>query len=383
MKITFTRFIIGLLAILLMLTPITKADTEMLFTDNFEGNLDGWEIFSTPDVVIRSSNDPSHDKVLVLIPNGDVYALVRGSDRWKGIRMQGDVLFPKDESNYLGIIYNFRTVGGRTDFGNIYIKGDGSYLQANPHWDFNVGRTLYPEFHVNLSGTAAIRIGEWQHFKVEVIKNECHFYVGDMSTPQLTYPLRSLKTSGHFGLQPRSVGGEVWVDNIVVDSIKTFTYKGPSRPAISYETESLLTRWEVLGPLERNKDDVPRNTDAKGNSWRSFATDERGAVITAMVTDYQGPRTVAYFRTRFEHGKDEELFLHISTVDDLAVWVNGRFQWFIPRDENAWFDFRKKPEHAGQRIPIPIRKGENQIVVRARGGVYASGGFYACLETPK
>ncbi len=358
-------------------------DSETLFSDNFEGDLRQWKIVSAPDVVIRDSKDPDHGKVMVLIPNGDVYALVRGSDRWNGIRMEGDVLFPTNESNYLGIIYNFQAGGSRTEFGNIYIKGDGSYLQVNPHRDFNVGRTMYPEYHVDLIGPAAIRIGEWHHFKVEVIKTECHFYVGDMITPQLTFPVKSLNSSGFFGLQPRSVGGEVWVDNVVVDSIDSFTYKGPRRPAIPYETASLLTKWELIGPLEKTEDDFARNPKHSPDSWHPFATDERGAVITGMITDYRGPRTVAYFRTRFHHDQDEEFILHISTVDDLAMWVNGRFWWFIPRMDQAWFDFWKNPKHVGQRIPILLKKGENQIVLRARGGVYASGGFYAALETPK
>jgi hypothetical protein len=374
--------IITLLEVILFMS-VPQADAETLFTDDFEGNLHQWKIVSAPDVVIRESKNPDHKKVLVLIPNGDVYAIMQGSDRWNGVQIQGEVLFPRNESNYLGIIYNFQTRGGRTDYGNIYIKGDGSYLQVNPHWDFNVGRTLYPEYHMDLTGPAAIRIGEWQHFKVEVIKDECHFYVGDMTAPQLTFPLKSLPDTGFFGLQPRSVGGEVWVDNIVVDSIDAFSFKGPRRPEIPYETKSLITNWEVLGPLEKFQDDIARNPEGKRNSWRPFVPDERGAVITGMITEYRGPRSVAYFRTRFQHARNEEFILHISTVDDLALWVNGRFWWFIPRMENIWFDFWKNPEHAGLRITITLRKGENQIVLRARSGVYASGGFYSRLESAR
>jgi hypothetical protein len=367
-----------LFAVLLLISNGSGAE---LFRDNFEGNLQRWEIRSTPDVLIRDSKNSDHNKVMVLIPNGDVYALIRGSDHWNGVRMEGDVLFPNNESNYLGILYNFQSRGGRTDFGNIYIKGDGSYLQVNPHWDSNVGRTLYPEYHVDLTGNSAIQIGVWQHFKVEVFKNECHFYVGDMTTPQLTFSMSSLNPTGFFGLQPRSVGGEVWVDNVIVNSIDALAYRGTRRPESSYDPGSLLTKWEVIGPLEKHDDEIARNPDSNRDLWRPFVTDERGAVITARITDYQGPRPVAYFRTQFKHEKEEELLLHISTVDDLALWINGRFLWFIPRSDYAWFDFWKNSEHKGKRIPIPVRKGENQIVLRARGGVYASGGFFARLES--
>ena len=91
MKIAQFRF--GL-AIALLLAFTAIAEARVLFQDNFEDGLARWDVSSPQDIVIRSSGDPAHCKVLVLIPNGDVYALIRGSDRWKGIRMEGDVLFP-------------------------------------------------------------------------------------------------------------------------------------------------------------------------------------------------------------------------------------------------------------------------------------------------
>ena len=49
-------------------------------------------------------------------------------------------------------------------------------------------------------------------------------------------------------------------------------------------------------------------------------------------------------------------------------------------DWNAWFDFWKNPDHAGRKIEIPLKAGQNQIVLRVRNGQYASGGFFARLE---
>jgi hypothetical protein len=34
-------------------------------------------------------------------------------------------------------------------------------------------------------------------------------------------------------------------------------------------------------------------------------------------------------------------------------------------------------KHAGQSVPISLRSGQNDIVIRVRGGVYATGGFFA------
>lgn len=305
--------------------------------------------------------------------------LARGSETWGGVRIEGEVLFPTDEHSYFGVIYNYRRRGERQDFGLIYIKGNGSYIRVNPHRDFNVGRTLYEEFRTALEGDAAIVIGQWQRFRVEVIGAECHFYVGDAQHPQVTFSYLELDR-GAVGMHPRSVGADVWVDNVVITSIDAFTYDGPPRPGRIYEPEQLVTDWEVAGPFAGSRDDLARRPGDFVDAWRPFATDARGAVITGRVVDAHGPRKEAYFRTRFEAERAGEAVLHLSSVDDMALWINGRFWWFIPRGRLAWYDFWKNPEHAGRRIPIPLRAGSNEIVIRVRGGVYASGGFFARIE---
>lgn len=324
------------------------------------------------------SGDPAHGRVLVLSPNGDAHVLVRNSGAWGGVRMEGDLLIPTAVNNYLGFIYDFHSDGQRMDFGDIYLKGNGSYLQVNPHRDYNVGRTLYPEYHIDLTGKDAITIGTWTHFMFEVMGSQCHVYIGDMTIPKLTFGDLELD-SGAIGLQPRSVGGDVWVDNVQVWSIEHFAYQGPPVPEpMTYEPRALLTDWEVYGPLDRTDDQAAR--DSPTRAWRPFVTDARGAVVTGRIVDTHGPRTVAYFRTRIESDTPGPAILQLSSVDDLALWVNGRFHWFIPRLTRAWPDFWSNPEHQGRSIPIDLKAGDNEIVLRVRGGVYASGGFFARLK---
>ncbi len=349
------------------------------FADDFERDLTGWEIRGEEGAFLGDSGDPAHGRVLVLSPSGDVYALVRGSEEWGGVRMEGEVLFPDNEHNYLGFVYAFRERAQRTDFGLIYIKGNGSYLRVNPHRDFNVGRTLYEEYRTPLVEEARITIGEWQRFVVEVIGNEAHVYVGDTDTPQLTFSDLELN-AGAVGLQPRSVGGDVWVDNVSVSTIREFAYGGPPLPAPDYQPDSVLSDWRVAGPFARTDDELARSPDSFLDQWRSFSTDARGAVVSARVTDYHGPRTVAYLRTSVQAEEAGAAALHMSTVDDLAIWINGKFHWFVPREGLAWWDFWFNEEHRGRRIPIELRAGANEIVIRVRGGVYASGGFFARVE---
>lgn len=350
------------------------------FEEDFERGLGRWVIEGVDAVRTTDSGDPGHGRVMVLEPNGDVLALVRHSHGWGSLRIEGDVRFPTDVDNYLGVAYHHQRQGDRQDFGLIYIKGNDSYLQANPHRDFNVSRTLYPEYVVPLRGAAAIVTGEWTRFKVEVAGRDAHFYVGDMATPQMTFPLFE-RTSGQIGLQPRSVGGPVWVDNVRVASIAGLSWQGPARPGPPVEpAEGTVTSWQVLGPFDRTQDDVAREPDRADFDWRPFETDARAAVVTGRVVEFHGPRTVAYFRTQVRAESARPAELRLSTVDDLAIWVNGRFHWFVARGARAWPDFATNPDHAGQTIPIELREGVNEIVLRVRGGVYATGGFFAAIR---
>lgn len=66
------------------------------------------------------------------------------------------------------------------------MNGNDSYAQANPHFDTNVGRTLYPEMRAPLAGASEVRVGHWQRFALEVVGGVAHLYVGDTTLPSMT-----------------------------------------------------------------------------------------------------------------------------------------------------------------------------------------------------
>ncbi len=105
--------------------PILSS-AQILFEDNFEGNLSGWEINNASSIKIIESEDPGQGKVLELAPNGNVSAIIRNSDQWGPLSVEGKMLFPNDEHNYLGFIYNYNQSDKREDFGLLYVKGNGS-----------------------------------------------------------------------------------------------------------------------------------------------------------------------------------------------------------------------------------------------------------------
>jgi hypothetical protein len=349
----------------------------LLFSDDFSRGLAYWDVHGGGAVRTRDSGDPARGSVLELVPNGDVLALIKGSDAWSGVRVEGRMLFPSDVDNYLGLVYHAARQGARWDFGLVYIKGNNGYLQLNPHRDFNVSRTLYPEFRAPLAGTSAVETGRWQTFAFEVVGTVMHVYIGSSDVPRLTYEAYE-RAGGLLGLQPRSVGGPVWVDDVIVRAIDRLSYAGPRIPPVAAHLDGLLTSWRRAGPFERT-DDMIAQRPASFPHWTPVIPDPRGAIVTGRDVDYHGPRTVAYYRAVVASPASRQAELAFGTVDDLAVWINGHFEGFVPRQDSAWFDVHANPAHPGRRVPITLRTGTNDIVVRVRGGVYASGGFFCRL----
>ena len=381
-----------LLAAWLLIPSVGSAAAgEVLFRDDFSTDLSGWETNDADAIAIIDSGDPARGGVLRMRPaHSALYALIRGSEHWPAYRLEGEVLFPTDEQNYLGFIYNLREREGRTDLGSIYIKGNGSYIRVNPRWDWNPARRLYEELKVALTGEAAIVIGQWQRFALEVAGRVCHLYIGDLTTPKVTFPYFA-HDSGKAGLKPRVVGGPVWVDNLGVTALDGLSYRGPMRPEIDYQPERMVTDWQVLGPLRRAHSEFEKRREptAEGvveegvtHAWRDFETDPRGAVETNRVVDFRGDRTVAYFRTTIDVPPGVRAELQFSTIDDLTMWRNGKFEGYSYDDRYAWYDFGLNPDHPPSPYTgLELTPGANHVLIRVRGGSYASGGFFAAVAT--
>lgn len=375
-----TSRIIFLIIFLYSLSVNAQQDT--IFNDDFEEGSDGWIFSDSENIQIINSSDSTHGQVLSLTPNGtNIYALVKDSEDWTNIKIEGDVLFPTNSHCYMGLIYNFSTTGSRTDYGCIYIKGNGSYLAVNPHRDGNASRVLYEEYHTDLTGDAAITIGQWQNFKVEVIDSVCHFYVGDTITPQLTFRFYEFN-SGGIGIKPRISGVECWVDNIVVTTISEFNYQGKPIPDIVYQPDKLITDLSYVGPFSQRIPELESNVSNPGYQWQPFQTDGRGCILSGKICEYEsGNRKYVYFLTSLFMGENKKVKLLSSTTNNLTIWVNSELAGTIPRHDEAWYDFLYNSAHQSEELEIDLESGYDSLLILCEGGIYAGDGFYLAIDT--
>ena len=180
----------------------------------------------------------------------------------------------------------------------------------------------------------------------------------------------------------------MWIDALRATAIDGFTYQGAPIPDLHYDTSGLVVHWEVLGPLTKFYPEVemrPFDPDLairdgdRTIRWRSFEADPRGAVLTGRVTDHEGPRRVAYFHATVTSDRVQDAPLGLSSVDNLALWLNDQFEGFVSRDGTAWWDFRTNEDHRVDSGTLRLVKGENHLLIRVVGGTYATGGFFLSL----
>lgn len=382
------------------------------FEDDFEKGAGKWDLVNADKIEIIDTADTKHGKALCLYTGGEaVYALIKGSDGWTNIKIEGDMFFPWNTVSYLGLIYHYNVRGPRVDFGSVFILGPfgediktyfrniwnriesppdhfmGNIIWVNPHRASNASRNIYTEYWITLTDdTKAVKPGQWGHFKAEIIGPACHFYVTDMETPMVTYNFFEF-SSGRVGFKPRFSGAEVWIDNIKVTPLKEPSYKGPILPAgITYKPGKLLTRWKAVGPFTRRIKEIETRGYQADKSythrkqtykWGPFESDPRGCLVTGKLTNRFSYQLFVYLYTEIDSQSQKEVTFEFSSTNPLVIWVNNKLVGDVKRHFLIWHDSWENQEHKSEKLNATLKPGKNRIMVLDMGGNYGGDGFYA------
>lgn len=358
---------------------------ERTVQENFENGLSNWLVKSKKHVeIIKEEGKNNH--VLQLTPTNKrgtrTDTLYKPSRHWENISMTGRFLFPDEGDGYLGFIYHHREGEQRTDYGVLYVKSNGSYVRASPHYDGNPSWRLYEELRKDLSGQRKIRIGKWHQFKFEVVAGTASLFIDNMERSVLDFDMFN-NEFGAIGFEARPGRGEkVWIDDLQIQQA-TLPVSSVNLKPISHDSN--LT-WQVQGPFSESQNKGSNAPQLKEEDWRTIEPDKRGLMNTGRLTQSDsGNRYILYLRTQFQIQSEDEpkpSWIAFSSANNIDVWFRGFFRGTVGSERFVWSDFLSNPNYPGARLSLIPRKGQNDIILKVYGDKFAAGGFFAALENP-
>lgn len=357
---------------------------EIEVKENFENGLSNWTVNSKKHVeIVKEAGKNNH--VLQLTPMNKRGArtdtLYKPSRSWKNISMTGRFLFPDEGDGYLGFIYHHREGKQRTDYGVLYVKSNGSYVRASPHYDGNPSWRLYEELRKDLSGKRKIRVGQWHQFKFEVVAGTASLFIDNMQRSVLDFDMFN-NEFGAIGFEARPGRGEkVWIDDLQIQ-LANLPVSSINLKSISHDSN--LT-WQVQGPFSESQNKGNSAPQLKEEDWRTVEPDKRGLINTGRLTQSDsGKNSILYLRTQFQvlSESDKPSWIAFSSANNLDVWFRGYFRGTVGSERFVWSDFLSNPNYPGARLSLIPKKGQNDIILKVYGDKFAAGGFFAALETP-
>ncbi len=375
--------------LLLILTMAIKVEAvwgaELAFAEDFEQGLSRWEPLAE-DAAQITVESGTGNSVLQLQPRADDFSHITAKMAPSNqVTLRGKFLFPSQGDGYLGFVYNYQRTAGRTDFGCIYVKSNGSYLRVSPHYDGNPSWRLHEDLRVDLVGDRAIQVGQWYPFKLKVMGQRAALFISDMDEPLIEFA-GLIPAQGVVGFEARPGRGEmVWIDDVVIEtgpilSAQPGSASSPLAPPIEASPKQASSlKWKALPARAVDPGAADQLPTLAEGSWTLVPVDQRGLVLTAMQTQYvSGDHHQLLLRTQFDAGKDPgRQWLAFSSANRIDVWLNGFYRGSVAPERFVWADHVRNPEHAGTRLPMDPQPGLNELVLRVFGDRFAGGGFYA------
>ena len=226
------------------------------------------------------------------------------------------------------------------------------------------------------------RVGP-DHWRMEAVRHRgdgstAHVYIGDTATPQLTFSALELDRGASGCSHVRSVDRSGLTTSVSARSSACPTPARPFRPGL--HARCVVTDWQVAVPSRTATMRWPGRAQARPAGAPSRLT------AAALSSPVGSSTTTARTPWRTPHHRAGGLAPVNGTlpVDGrrLRRVAERRLPGIRRRQDAAWFDFTTNQEHRPRRVRLDLVPGANDIVIRVRGGVYASGVYAALTECP-
>ena len=372
-----TLFSFVLLISLLFLNCGFSNNTVVLFQDPLDGTeVKGWIV--KPDTFI---DHPKYGRVYQL--KSDSIRLTKpgpwvGDESWTNYRLEVEIL-PSKERGFIGVNYYMQD---EPDFGcnfHFATSDDTLNLQSMSMWGNNKGSwKLWPVSQK----TMVVPPDTWIHFTVENGKNFTNIFYQD-SCIYTIYDLPYYKGGIRFF---STYYGSALFRNLKITKLPENSIH-PILNDIWQEsrTKKLIRNWQIteMKPQNYANNTLPDQSKLIQEPWQKAETDNRVILILSAIYPNYSQNTILA-KTNILSDKKTTQIAYVTYTDRFSLYCNGELifkgpdrNWFNS-DRSKYGDSRLIPDQF--KIQLPLKEGENTIIVRSEVMEDFGWGFWMRLE---
>lgn len=289
-----------------------------------------------------------------------------GEASWREYTAEIEIL-PVSRGGYLGLCFHVQDDG--VSACNVHFpiaaSGRAEALQSMGIWGPDCAWKLFPEAQAYTIFPA----GAWIRLRVAATARFANVYVHGSRRPVLT--LHDLPFAAG-GVRLWSFYGSGYFRDLKIAPLERSERPAFDNPWLQYAGDpGLLRRWEVAsaGRSRSRRDELPAGLFSARTRWSSVDADRRGVVNLSAAAASLGLKSGAFARTLVRAPKAERRVCLFTYTDRLEMWCNREPVFGGPL--RGWNDPGREAHFGGRLIPdeyrvvLPLRAGDNEILVRA------------------
>lgn len=296
-----------------------------------------------------------------IVLDGEAHYLYQADQSWSGdfrleLDIAGDVL--SGVGFHGGDLHNYQFIYFRPQEGGLQTA-----VQYVPVYNGALSWVLYntPDYEV----AADISANTWFHLTLEVVGEQASVYVNESSQPVAKFTLLPLAKNGG-RLLLRSLFGESRFANIKVTPFSGGSSQQHAAATVAAKSQSA---WQLAYPQSA---EFPLSYDQAGAAIFNRQSDPAEPVVN-LARYQEEPDGLAVAR--------RNLSLDADTQYRMSFDFAGKLQVFVNRQELFRYSKYKleRIEGEAQQLLVPLKKGNNEILLVSEGDAFFFGRPYRSL----
>jgi len=228
-----------------------------------------------------------------------------------------------------------------------------------------------------------VKKDQWIKFRIDVGESIVNAYINDYTEPVFTVYDMPYSNGGvrlfsyHKG---KAYLRNFRVTSLAKDDVKSFLediWK-------DVRNLNIIRKWEITPPQssEFGLENIPEEIYSPEMKWIKAETDARGVMNVGALFPEQNRKGTVFAKRIVNSEKEKVRKAWVTYTDRCTIWCNGKQVFKGPKrgwnDPESNYDCRLKPDHF--EIELPLKKGENVILLRSEVTENWGWGFWMRLE---